>query len=56
MCSIVTDRFVSCIERLKERNEIKSVRQFSLNVEYHPHNLNDIMKGKRDVTIELINI
>jgi phage repressor protein C with HTH and peptisase S24 domain len=54
MCSIVTDRFVSCIERLKERNEIKSVRQFSLNVEYHPQNLNDIMKGKRDVTIELI--
>jgi phage repressor protein C with HTH and peptisase S24 domain len=54
MCSIITERFVSCIERLKERNEIKSVRQFALSVEYHPQNLNDIMKGKRDVTIELI--
>lgn len=54
MCSIVTDRFVACIERLKDRNEIKSVRQFALNVEYHPQNLNDIMKGKRDVTIELL--
>lgn len=54
MCSIVTDRFVACIERLKDRNEIKSVRQFALTVDYHPQNLNDIMKGKRDVTIELL--
>jgi phage repressor protein C with HTH and peptisase S24 domain len=54
MCSIVTDRFISCIERLKERADIKSIRQFALNVDYHPQNLNDIIKGKRDVTIELI--
>jgi len=54
MCNIVTDRFVACIERLKDRNDIKSVRQFALTVDYHPQNLNDIMKGKRDVTIELL--
>ncbi|MBK8516362.1 MAG: S24 family peptidase [Saprospiraceae bacterium] len=54
MCNIVTERFVTCIEKLKERNEIKSNRQFALSVEYHPQNLNDIMRGKRDVTIDLI--
>jgi len=54
MCNIVTERFVSCIEKLKERHEIKSARQFALNVDYHPQNLNDIIKGKRDVTIDLI--
>lgn len=54
MCNIVTERFVSCIEKLKERNEIKSARQFALSVDYHPQNLNDIIKGKRDVTIDLI--
>jgi phage repressor protein C with HTH and peptisase S24 domain len=54
MCSIVTERFISCIERLKDLNEIKSARQFALAVDYHPQNLNDIIKGKRDVTIELL--
>lgn len=54
MCNIVTERFVSCLEKLKDTNEIKSIRQFALAVDYHPQNLNDIMKGKRDVTIELI--
>jgi len=54
MCNIVTERFISCLEKLKDNNEIKSIRQFALAVDYHPQNLNDIMKGKRDVTIELI--
>ena len=54
MCHIVTDRFIQCLEKLKERNEIKSSRQFALAVDYHPQNLNDILKGKRDVTIDLI--
>jgi phage repressor protein C with HTH and peptisase S24 domain len=54
MCNIVTKRFVSCIEYLKEENRVKSVRQFALQVDYHPQNLSDIMKGKRDVTLELL--
>lgn len=54
MCNIVTERFISCLEKLKDSNEIKSIRQFALAVDYHPQNLNDIIKGKRDVTIELI--
>jgi phage repressor protein C with HTH and peptisase S24 domain len=54
MCNIVTERFISCIEKLKEKNEIKSIRQFAISVDYHPQNLNDIMKGRRDVTIDII--
>ncbi len=54
MCNIVTERYIRCIENLKERNEIKSIRQFAMSVDYHPQNMNDIMKGKRDVTIDLI--
>ncbi|MFZ1749022.1 MAG: LexA family transcriptional regulator [Saprospiraceae bacterium] len=54
MCSIVTERFVNCIEKLKESNGIKSVRQFALSLDVHPQNLNDVMRGKRDVTIELV--
>jgi plasmid maintenance system antidote protein VapI len=41
-------------KNLRERNEIKSIRQFALNVDYHPQNLNDIIKGNRDVTVDLI--
>lgn len=54
MCNIVTKRFVTCIEYLKEDNRVKSIRQFALQVDYHPQNLSDIMKGKRDVTLELL--
>lgn len=54
MCNIVSERFVKCLEKLRETNEIKSARQFALTVDYHPQNLNDILKGKRDVTIDLI--
>ncbi len=54
MCSIVTKRFIDCIEKLKENSGIKSVRQFALSLDYHPQNLSDLMKQKRDVTIDLI--
>jgi Peptidase S24-like len=54
MPNIVTERFVKCIDELKETSEVKSLRQFALAVDYHPQNLNEICKGKRDVTIDLI--
>lgn len=45
---------MACVDYLKDNNKVRSVRQFALSVDYHPQNLNDIMKGKRDATIELI--
>ncbi len=54
MSKEVTERFVKCIEALKENNHIKSIRQFAMAVEYHPQNMSDIMRGKRDATVELL--
>ena len=54
MCNIVTERFVQCIQHLKDEDGVKSIRQFALALDYHPQNLNEIIKGNRDVTIELI--
>ena len=54
MNSIVTRRFIECLNHLKEENKIKSFRQFALSLEYAPQSLSDILNGKRDVTIELL--
>lgn len=56
MCNIVTERLIHCINALKEKNKIKSIRQLALSVDYHPQNLNDLMKGKRDATVDLIRV
>lgn len=54
MNSVVTERFVHCHDLLKSSGKIKSSRQFALSLEFQPQSLNDILKGKRDVTIELL--
>ena len=55
MNSIVTQRFIKCVQKLKDENYISSFRQFALALEFLPQNLNEIMKGRRDVTIDLIH-
>lgn len=54
MSKEVTERFVRCIETLKENNKIRSFRQLAQAVGYHPQNMSDIMRGKRDATVELL--
>lgn len=54
MSKEVTDRFARCIEALKDNNKIRSIRQFALGLDYHPQNMSDIMRGKRDATVELL--
>ncbi|KAA3627154.1 MAG: peptidase S24 [Bacteroidetes bacterium] len=54
MNSIVTQRFIKCHNKLREDNRIKSSRQFALALDYLPQSLSEIMKGRRDVTIELL--
>jgi hypothetical protein len=54
MNSIVSQRFIQCLEQLKQDNTIRSFRQFALKVEYLPQSLSEIVKQRRDVTIELI--
>ncbi len=52
--SIVTQRFIKCHNKLRENKTIKSSRQFAIELEYLPQSLSEILKGRRDVTIELI--
>ena len=54
MNSIVTQRFVKCIEQLRQENRVRSSRQFALSLDYLPQSLSEIHKGRRDVTIELL--
>lgn len=54
MNSIVTQRFIKCHDKLREENKIRSSRQFALSLEYLPQSLSEILRGRRDVTIELL--
>ncbi len=50
----ITERFIECHNELKNKEKIKSSRQFALALGCLPQSLNEILKGRRDVTIELL--
>ena len=52
--NIVTQRFVKFHDKLRATKRIKSSRQFAIELEYLPQSLSEILKGRRDVTIEVI--
>jgi hypothetical protein len=52
--NVVTQRFIRCHNKLRESKTIKSSRQFALELDYLPQSLSEILKGRRDVTIEVI--
>ena len=54
MNSIVTQWFVKCLKQLKSDGVVRSMRQFALSVDYLPQSLSEILKERRDVTIELL--
>lgn len=54
MQSPVTERFLECFERLKALNKVRSGRQFAMSLDYLPQSFGEIIKGRRDVTIELL--
>lgn len=54
MNSVVTDRFVKCHDELRKQGKVRSSRQFAINLDYLPQSLSEILKGRRDVTIELL--
>lgn len=54
MNSIVTQRFINCHNKLRKEQRVKSSRQFAMQLEYLPQSLSEILKNRRDVTIELI--
>lgn len=54
MNSIVTKRFALCVDYLKENDRIRSIRQFSQSLDFQPQSMGEILKLKRDVTLELL--
>ena len=52
--SIVSLRFSEIVRRLKNSGKIDSYARFAKSLDYSPQSLNEIMKGRRDVTIEVI--
>lgn len=54
MPSIVSNRFIECIKLLLSEGKVRSRRQFALSLDFHPQNLAEICRGKRDVPIELL--
>lgn len=54
MNSVVTQRFIKCHNELRDDNRIRSSRQFAISLDYLPQSLSEIIKGRRDVTIELL--
>lgn len=54
MNNVITQRFIKCHEKLREDNRVRSSRQFAIALDYLPQSLSEILKGRRDVTIELI--
>ena len=54
MQSQVTARFVRGVKQLLKENKVRSFRQFALSLAYLPQGLNEIINGKRNVTIELL--
>jgi phage repressor protein C with HTH and peptisase S24 domain len=52
--NIVTQRFVACHDKLKKDGRVRSSRQFAMGLDYLPQSLSEILKHRRDVTIELL--
>jgi hypothetical protein len=51
---MVTERFIYCHDELKRLRKVRSSRQFALSLDYLPQSLSEILKGRRDVTLELL--
>lgn len=54
MSSVVTTRFIHCHNALIKERKVRSSRQFALALDYLPQSLSEILKGRRDVTIEVL--
>lgn len=54
MNNVVTQRFIKCHQKLKDEKRVRSSRQFAISLDYLPQSLSEILKGRRDVTIELL--
>lgn len=50
----VTNRFIRCLNYLKENYRIPSYRQFAMAIDIHPQCISDILRGKREVNTDIV--
>ncbi len=54
MNNVVSQRFIKCHNKLREEKRVRSSRAFAISLDYLPQSLSEILKGRRDVTVELL--
>ena len=54
MIHVLTERFIQVYENLLSSHEIRSARQFAAKLECLPQSLHPILKGRRDISLELL--
>ncbi|GET24477.1 XRE family transcriptional regulator [Prolixibacter sp. NT017] len=52
--NITSQNFTKIVKKLKATGQIDTYTQFAKTIEYSPQSLNEILKGRRDVTIEVL--
>lgn len=50
----IRNRFLQCVDALKQQKRVKSNRDFAISVDYLPQSLSEIQRGKRGIMSELI--
>jgi len=51
----LTERFIECMNLIKESHHIPSTRQFSKLIDVHPQCISDVITGKREANADLIS-
>ena len=54
MAKQITGRFIRCFELAKKRGIIRSAREFALAIGCHPQSMHEVLKGRRDVTVDML--
>ncbi len=50
----ITIRFLECLDQLIEQGKVRSKRHFALSVDYHPQGISEMVAGRRDAPVDLI--
>lgn len=50
----ITQRFLTCLNKLVEEGKCRSKRHFALTLGYHPQGISEMMAERRDAPLELI--
>ncbi len=52
--NFISQRFADIVKALKAEKKINSYAQLAKNLNYRPQSLNEILKGRRNVNIEVL--